>query len=377
MPNEFDALLGIGMQPDPRQMSEALRRQAFAGDTMAGSSIEAVAQGGMNDAASARDAAKQAGILEDSRNKARLSRTMAARKGAAPKTMDSYRKKNNHDVTAMLYQDGAYLNNADTRRPVEGLPSEWEKEPEEGVDKGAEVSIPLINKKDATEIHATWDRGAKYWKNLATGERITRNDWREPREKVPEKVRETAVKDLGQYRMLRRLQDAYDPSMQGTKEGDIPFAKTIELWATRTMPTQASYLFGENALKVADWERQKGRWIDMITKHEMFGSALSKYEIKDWANKNVGAENTSEQVMLSLRNLVDEKIGKIKRTARSLKGTYNAKGIQRIFGDEIDIIDSEYSMPNPEVEGDPEAKALWDKLSRRQQKKYLATVGVQ
>jgi len=343
MSSEIDALMGLGMQPDPRQLAEMLRGNAYAGDVMAGSTIKEVARGGMNDANVAREGAAQAGVLNQRREASKLSRTMANRKGDAPKAMALYYNINDPEDKRMLYQEGSSLMDGDTQSAVE-RPSNWRKVQDKGSEKRTGDPVMMRHKDTGETARLSFNPYTTETSKVGgKKEVVDMADYQNVLPSFESKQVGEAVDDIAAYKVLTDLEGTLDEVKIGTDEGDVPMERRIRMWAGKTFPTIAEEVLGDDAYEMLGWQKKRERWYAMLERHKLFGSALSEGERKLWVDGNVNADSTTGQVMADMRELVQMSRDKLTGKIEGYGGIYNRDDVSRNYIKPMEAIDNTVS----------------------------------
>jgi len=334
------------MGEDPEALIRALRGQQQQGRFDALSGVQQISDMGKRQEQSASGIAE--GLIK--------SRDSGYRSGGSGRTFAPDRNKTarpyvlNSDKTAppvMIVQRGNDFFKAGTDTPVDmGLYSPFKQYKGEEVEHWLDPDgnpVKLINDKGTGRM--VYADGKQPVGDM-TGFKMSRAD--KPYNTTSHQERTDAAESMNNLSILADVVGSFKTEY-AAEEGELPFLNEAKTALGKMFPTIAK----EEYVIAADWWKNKKRFIDMIERHKMFGSALTTQELKNWADSNISEKNTASQVRGLLKKLYKKASDKVRRQRDTLAtGDFSTEQINTLYGglDELD----ERIMPKPK----PNAAAL-------------------
>ena len=116
-----------------------------------------------------------------------------------------------------------------------------------------------------------------------------------PMRPVPKTIQEELVNGRGILKGIDELARTFDPSMQSSFPGSGALRKTLG--------QSAPMLASADMKKYAEWRGNFERWYAAVKRHDLFGSALTATEAKNWVQQAVDPDASDEQVQRALHNI--------------------------------------------------------------------------
>jgi len=155
---------------------------------------------------------------------------------------------------------------------------------------------------------------------------------------------ENLSKNADMSRALGRLRDSM-PEGAGARDGDLPFEALV-----RTRLGQFAPFLGETdwtSAENASWWGDKESFVDNIMRHEIFGGALSRPELLNWAKGNVSPKNTKEQIMNKLAKYIQSKDSAAQSRLKNLVARGLPIDTARSYGLRGEYADGKFTQPEP------------------------------
>jgi len=310
MSSEIDALMGIGIE-DPRQLAEMLRRNAYAGDVMAGSTIKEVARGGMNDANVARAGAKQAGGLIRSREAAKQTQD----NWQAGQDVDKLKRKQTQDnwqagqdKTAAKRKTVSFHHPEDRKKVLnllqdtDGNYTDIEKNP---------VDLNMVGTLEPWKAPYTGGLGRNKGGHTGSMGKIEKRNF----EELGADIAPVA------YAIEGYKPEFSKPTLLGMDMEGMPLVNSAENWAANN----ASVLTNDSEEEKATWWAGYRKFYELMERHKFFGAALTPTEQASWKAANINESMEAEDIQIRLNaimNIKDRALIKAGDIAR-LKGASN------------------------------------------------------
>ena len=377
MADAFDAFFGVGagLGEDSQPMIDALRGQKREGDFASLSTVGGISDFGKGQSRQALAAGKHAGGLKMAREAeqrkvddeasrftrgAALAKTVAAKSNQNKITAAELANQNKVDAATTLYErrevkppkkmgygdaelyqddqgnefwgmegdDGVmYRDTGIANAPLQKISRQGLTkvvEEQKGSQAASKKSVPLFNGEGG--VLQGFQREGKFYDNEGNA---LGNEWTEHNPNKKDSRGGTGVVKLNASEARKMTKDVRNASQaygalsnmepDFGNEGGIPLKGRIEGFIT----TYAPMFSTEKMDRKGEGWKQLLRFNDMLKKNEMFGSALSKGENKNWVEANINKDSTPAQVeayVNMLKRVIGQEMSGSRKTNSALYG---------------------------------------------------------
>lgn len=303
MQDPFAAMLGLGLGDDEqaRLMAEQLRNRDQAAAFFASTTVPQIAQGAQAERQLVQDAANRGGTLVNARRQREFSnqqqqdrfaeseRVRALQRTLALQDEERLRKQQQED----RYQEELGKDFTTYVDPRSGKTTQV-RIVDGDILNAQGIPVDINNLMKASEYEALMKRQAG---GAGTGYGAPGFEYTTAKTAAEREYENKVGEDL---RTAIDLADAYDPVFRP----NVPLTGRVENFVGEYLPST------DTAERQADWWKMWKNKQELVQRHKMFGSALTKSEQEEWRRATIGPDTKPE--------IIQKYLGKMKNYSQRL-----------------------------------------------------------
>ena len=312
--DDIDAMLGLGME-DPNRMAAGLRRQAYAGDIMASTSIGNMQRGGISGAKAAREGAKQAGVFKRARDAddKKASELRAKEDRLFKRTL----KREERDLVKKTAQEKRNVD-VNINKEDRGMDDYKEK-------RLFDIENPMPYR----------GRGGAGGSSFGQMGKIERRDF----EKLGADIAPVSF-------AIDSFEDKFaQPTFMGMEMEGVPLYNKAENWVADNAPI----LTDQDTEDKAAWWAQYRKFYELMERHNFFGAALTPTEVASWKSANINESMEADDI----KKRLDAIMGIKKKSLEKAGNLARMKGASEEYISEVlntDAYEAQKSITFAELE---------------------------